>query len=265
MASVTFRCGACKRHTASAPLAWNTVPQDEADETLGWYPMQVCVRCTECQQLSTLHYAWPQSGPRETRGTRDYCLRVFEDDLPETVTLEAQIQWPALAAPPANGLWRAHEIQQAWREAERAFIDGQLWTAANMAYRRVLELGVKRFDKTPASREMLGQRLNRLRQSNVITTELYELIMAAKAFGDDAAHGTDAMDENDAAIARDLCDAFLRQAFTVPYLLQQAKDHMSEKAKAKADKQKAIEALRQRAQQAREGIAERAAKDSDGQ
>lgn len=69
---------------------------------------------------------------------------------------------------------------------------------------------------------MLGQRLGRLKREGIISAELLDLIDAAKAFGNEAAHGDD-LEKIDAAIARDLCEAFLRQAFSVPFLLRRAK------------------------------------------
>jgi hypothetical protein len=226
MATVVFRCGACKNATASRPIYWQGAPPDEVDEMLGYVSLQVVVSCSKCQQLSVLKFRFT-SDASQADARLDYWVACFEEKDDAYLTVTPDEEWPAvqrrLPFARVNG-----EMREAWKEAERAFAEGSLWTAAGIAYRRVLELGVKALDPNGNTMEPLGQRTARLRKDGHISEELIKLIDTAKAFGNEAAHGA-ALDDADASIARDLCEAFYRQAFSVPTLLERAKKQLNNK------------------------------------
>lgn len=231
MAIVFFQCGHCKARTASQALHCLDVEPEEYEDANNLFPLQVLAACNACRQGSTLHYQFEVRGDESQRGSKLFWIRAITQDLPEGLADEPATQWPKLLTHAPGGLYHVAGLNRAWFEAERAFAHGRLWTAAGIAYRRVLEIGVKALDKREngAKRLMLGQRLKALKTSGVISEELYTLANTAKAFGDEGAHATE-LSQDDAEIARDLCEAFLRQAFTVPYLLRSATGHIEAKA-----------------------------------
>jgi hypothetical protein len=227
MATLVFTCGHCKRQTADHPSYWRTFRHEE-DVLTGSTNIEVAAQCSLCRRVNLLvftHYL----DHDEVGHPWDKSL----DDPPEhTLVAKPDVQFPHLYRPIPKGSYH-QETLRAWNEAEAVYAIGNAPTASSMAYRRVLELAVKQLDTLQAeSSEMLGVRISRLRKAGIVSDELSVLLDAAKAFGNEAAHGA-RLTAADAEIARDLCEALLRQCFTVPQLLAEAKQQMDEKARKK--------------------------------
>lgn len=229
MVNVAFQCGACRRRTASEIHHHVLLPRSAEDFSLQQADLQIAATCSHCRQCSILTYTFYED-PKAPKHGRGVIADKIAQNIPETLVEEPVSQSPPLIARPPKGVFRHPEIWRAWLEAERVFVMQQ-WTLASIGYRRVLELGVKALESEPdrALRQPLGPRIARLASAGTISTEMHDLLVAAKAFGDEGAHGESALKDTDATIARELAEAFLRQAYTIPFLLEQARQHMSDK------------------------------------
>ena len=72
--------------------------------------------------------------------------------------------------------------------------------------------------------------MEKLKEQGIISQELYDLTTQALEFGNAAAHESKPLKQTDARVARDLAEAFLRQAFSVPQLLLDAKEALEARA-----------------------------------
>lgn len=243
MATVVFQCGTCKKITASTPIHWEYPVREEYDEAVGRIPWQVVVSCPECRQITVLVFLYDEDQPA-TDKTSEFWIAAFEAQSPVVLSERPYHQWPMLISPPPRGVF-TREIRNAWEEAERAFA-AELWTSTAAAYRTVLELGLNKLHPRQP-KETLHKQIDRLRAENAIGTELHALLMKAKAFGNRGAHES-GLAQVDATVARDLCEAFLRQTYSVPYFLKLAATREAEIEERETKKQAAIAALQIRAQ-----------------
>ncbi len=227
MATLVFTCGHCKLQTADHPTFWRGYRDDE-DYQMGFASLEVAAQCSHCQRVSVLFYHHFLTPGEHGHPWEDALTSPSERTLADS----ADGQFPSLFRSIPKGTYDP-ETYSAWREAEAVYALGRAPTASAMAYRRVVELAVKQLDASAAdSSELLGRRIARLRKAGIVSDELSVLMDAAKAFGNEAAHGI-GLKGSDAEIARDLCEALLRQCFTVPELLREAKKHMEEHEKKK--------------------------------
>ncbi len=218
MATICFKCGNCKANTASKIIDYKIKTESTSDGEYIGAKVELIVNCANCNSFSILNFY-----------TFDHDKNWSEEFIRLNTILEADhllhdeitTQFPELIKTTPQGI-KHREISQAWYEAELTFSDGRLSTPAGLAYRRVIDIAVQKMTPTAKKKMPLGQRVKLLSDNNEISEELAILIHNAKAFGDEAAHG-DPLSRTDSQIARDLCEAFLRQAFTVPHLIEKAK------------------------------------------
>jgi Domain of unknown function (DUF4145) len=106
-------------------------------------------------------------------------------------------------------------------EAEHSFIEGR-YSAAASCYRKAIERSLKSID--PEVKGMLNARIRSLETRGVIPHTLIELLDQVRLFGNEAMH-EDEIDptKEDCAAARDFCTLFLRYCFTLPAMVDQAK------------------------------------------
>ena len=189
--------------------------------------VEVATPCAKCQRLSLLYYYFWLSE------LDDKYLRKFVDDLhgENSITRKCDEQHPPLTRKLPAG--SPSKLFSAWKEAEIAFSTDQLPTVSTIAYRRVLESAAKLFagadgsDKTP-----LGARLKKLNSEGIISDDLLQLTSRALSFGNAAAHEDTPLTKADAAVARDLAEAFLRHAYTVPRLLKDAEKALQKRSES---------------------------------
>lgn len=151
------------------------------------------------------------------------------------VTSKVTRQHPALVRPLPRGA-PYPVLKDAWREAEAAYSRTDMPTLATIAYRRVIESAAKHIDTANADKKFpLGVRMKNLLDSGIVSQELYDLTAQALQFGNAAAHEPKPLKQTDARVARDLADAFLRQVYSVPRLLSDAKEALEARAKEDPD------------------------------
>jgi hypothetical protein len=228
MANICYTCGWCKTPTASAILTYQFTTEAESldgeDFELDFLNTQLVVKCGHCEKLSILEVYDVISSNDGTSERETWIANIRSEKMLKESHYR---QDPPLIRPCPSGVSEGH-VQRAWGDAERAFATQDLFTPAGMAYRRVIDVAIRGMTNEQKSKKPLGVRVKELCAAGAISQELVDLIDRAKAFGDEAAHGMP-LREKDASIARDLCEAFLRQAFTIPHLTEQIKTAIAER------------------------------------
>lgn len=226
MSSIGFICGHCKSPSVGSITHHEiTANRDDERSPIEW-KIEAPTTCGRCKRISILTFDfWEIIEDRAD-------VEAFSIELAnaEVVTRKPDEQVPALVRAPPSGT--PHELRSAWTEAEIAFSRDDIPTVSTIAYRRVLESAAKHLDPDhdDKDRAPLGVRLKRLKDSGKISEDLFILTEQALSFGNAAAHEAEPLKQVDARVARDLAEAFLRQAFSVPKLLSDAKKALSERS-----------------------------------
>jgi|GEM_PF-1094354 len=225
MGMLCYTCGWRKTPTASETIASDVSVEASVNGDTRYIEIQLAVKCGHCGRFTAIRaidFLYPPDKEQERIEEWDEHIRAEG-----VIVLHRYHQEPALFRPCPSGA-PGYRIQEAWDDAERAFATRDLATPAGMAYRRVIDVAIRAMTNDQKSKKPLGVRVHDLLAAGAISKELADLIDQAKAFGDEAAHGMPLRDK-DAAIARDLCEAFLRQAFTIPHLTSQIKIAIAER------------------------------------
>jgi hypothetical protein len=229
MSSIGFICGHCKSPSVGKIHHHETTAYRSEEGTPLDYRVEAPTTCGRCKRISILTFEfW---GLIYGRDEVESFTATLDGD--EVISEQPREQFPTLIRPPPSG--SPQELYSAWKEAELAFSRNDIPTVATIAYRRVLESAAKYIDPDhdDQSKAPLGIRLKRLKESGVISQDLYSLTEQALSFGNAAAHEAEPLKSVDALVARDLAEAFLRQAFSVPKLLNDAKAALSERTNSK--------------------------------
>lgn len=217
-----FVCGHCKETVIAHAHHWQIPPADELFENV-----EVSVSCNNCFKLSILTFVYFKKAPGRTEGTK---LLLAQLESGVAISAKPVRQNPSLTRLLPRGAPYS-ELSEAWKEAETAYSRNDMPTLATIAYRRVLEGAAKHLDKESADKKIpLGPRMEKLKEQGIISQELYDLTTQALEFGNAAAHESKPLKQTDARVARDLAEAFLRQAFSVPQLLLDAKEALEARA-----------------------------------
>ena len=215
MAQIAFFCGHCKTTTIGHAEALRQFPAKE-----DWLRSELSVSCNQCFRLSILYFTCLTGTGWADEDDKHHLLQ-SEFEAGAAITVQPSSQFPSLVRGMPQGC--PFDLWKAWKEAENAYSRNDMPTLATIAYRRVLESAAKILDKADDNdKSPLGNRLKKLRDNNTISEELYELTNRALQFGNAAAHEAKPLTETDARVARDLADAFLRQVFSIPKLLEDA-------------------------------------------
>jgi len=160
------------------------------------------------------------------------------DDPVSAIVAKPIEQYPSLTRNAPTGIDDSTTVA-AWNAAERADADPPI---KGMAYRQVLESALKALEgklgAPSKSGTPLAKRVELLIAKDGLPNHLPELIEKARGLGNRAAHEFDDFDRRDVAIIRDLCEAVLRQCFTIPALVERT-EQLIEKRKVEAAKKKA--------------------------
>ncbi len=222
---IAFVCGHCSRSSAGSMGRISSASYLNGILKEVDYTIDVSISCSVCERQSILHYVI--YGFLEGKSGHIDLINRLKSDNPEGDYYHNQTP-PLIREMPAGV---PLEIASAWREAEIAFSKKDIPTLAAIAYRRVIELGAKALDSEGDEKRIpLGQRIANLTTTGDITTELRDLVREALKFGNEAAHGSDALHQRDAEITKDLAEAFLRQAFSIPMLLADARAALAKRA-----------------------------------
>ncbi|MEH6744872.1 DUF4145 domain-containing protein [Hyphomonas sp.] len=215
-------CGHCKETVIAHAHYWQVLPEDDIFEHV-----EVSVSCNNCFKLSILTFVFFPRAQRHTE-LQKTLLAELESGIP--ISAKPGRQNPSLTRLLPRGA-PYNELSEAWNEAERAYSRNDMPTLATIAYRRVLEGAAKYLDNQGADKKVpLGPRMKSLKENGIISQELYDLTSQALEFGNAAAHESKPLKQADARVARDLAEAFLRQAFSVPRLLLDAKEALEARA-----------------------------------
>jgi hypothetical protein len=95
--------------------------------------------------------------------------------------------------------------------------------AAGAMFRRALELATREIDTSAPAGINLKQRIERL-PDNIVTPAMKEWAQHIRLEGNDAVHGPDEYSEEDAKELHTFAELFLTYAFTLPAMLNQAKN-----------------------------------------
>ncbi len=106
-------------------------------------------------------------------------------------------------------------------EAEKAFRAG-LFSAAGACYRKAMERSVKEID--PSAKGMLNARIRSVEKAKKLPESMIELLDQVRLFGNEAMHEDD-LDptKEDCEAARDFAHLFLTYAFSLPAMIDVAK------------------------------------------
>ena len=110
-------------------------------------------------------------------------------------------------------------------EAEHSFIEGR-YSAAGSCYRKAIERSLKVID--PEITGMLNARIRELEKRGILPPTLVELLDQVRLFGNQAMHEDDQdPTKEDCAAAREFCELFLRYSFTLPAMVDRAKQKLT--------------------------------------
>lgn len=139
---------------------------------------------------------------------------------------EVRYAFPALKEPEIpNSI--PENVKGPLLEAEHSFLDGR-YSAAGSCYRKAVERAVKAID--PNIDGMLNARIRKLEQRGLLPHAMIELLDQVRLFGNHAMHEDDIdPSKEDCAAARAFCELFLRYAFTLPAMVDAAKQKLQKK------------------------------------
>jgi hypothetical protein len=236
MGEIVYQCGWC-RHRRAGRVLHSKFLYHKRDALEG--RVRVAALCGRCDRVSELTYLYDLGDADWAQSADDPSSQLYwnsrlgtEDDLPvPAIVAEPEKQHPALTARPPSGIGDATTLR-AWSAAERAVADAPI---KGMAYRQVLESAVKALEAAAGEPSKPGTPLARRVESliavNALPNHLPELIEKARGLGNRAAHEFNDFDHDDVAIIRELCEAVLRQCFTIPHLVKRTEELIEKRRK----------------------------------
>jgi hypothetical protein len=107
-------------------------------------------------------------------------------------------------------------------DAEESFFAGS-YSAAAACYRKAIERALKAVNTE--AKGMLNQRIRDLEKQGLLPKAMIELLDQVRLFGNEAMHEDDSdPTREECAAAQKFCNLFLTYAFTMPALVQAAKE-----------------------------------------
>lgn len=242
MTEIAFTCGWCRKMQAGNLLYHRFKGWRAKDETESW--VRVVALCSNCWRTTELTYEFDVDdadfwGEDDPRGESYWRKRIPDHNYESALAIVADRpakQYPALTKLPPSGIDDA-TTKAAWNSAEKAVADPPI---KGMAYRQVLESAVKALEAKSEIKSRggtaLAKRIEKLIATNSLPNHLPDLIEKARGLGNRAAHEIDDFDTKDVAIIRELCEAVLRQCFTIPSLVRRTEELIEQRKKDAEEK-----------------------------